>query len=299
VKAFLQSVLACGLHYHSAIEFLLVLQGAINVRIEDEEREVGEGGVILVHGDTLHSTFGRGAPNLVLALQIDPQMFERLDPDFRRRRFMFNERASTKPEPPYLRSIREAMAGTLWESRLQRTGWRMLVEANILRLAAILLREVPNVVEARSNVTGLVEDERNLAPRLQRIVEHIYQNAGETLTLSGVAESEGISSEYLSRLFKAGTDQTFKGFVTSVRLRRALDLLLDQRTRILDVALASGFPNVKAFNAAFLREFDLSPSEWRRSLKVGDQACGEHGNMYAPLHQNDAMTYVRPFLPKD
>jgi AraC-like DNA-binding protein len=53
--------------------------------------------------------------------------------------------------------------------------------------------------------------------------------------------------------------------VRRARLRRAAERLLAEPSRIIDIALDSGFSDVSNFNHAFRAEFGVSPSSYRRT----------------------------------
>jgi len=297
VRAFLQSVGRCGMHFHNAVEFLLVLQGKLGLRIDRVTRHLGVGDVAMVLGNQFHETFELGANNLVIAVQIDPSLFERLDPEFRNRQFAFNDLARSRPDAACVVGIRSLIAAAMWETQFKRPAWHAQTQAAVLQILVHLLRDVPYSLEARRPSIFQIDDEYELGPRLQRIVDFIYENVEDNLSLAEMAWREGVSTEYLSRLFKARTDYTFKTFVTEVRLRRSLDSLANPDTRIIDVALASGFPNVKAYNAAFLRTFHCTPSEWRTKGPGSPDGTAAGQSPYLPVDEHAAMALVQRFLP--
>ncbi len=297
IKASLQSVRRCGMHFHGAVELLLVLKGKLGLRIDKATWHLEAGDIAFVPGNQFHETFELGVPNLVVTVQIDPAMFERLDPQFRNRRFDLNTLALSRRDAPCIASIRSMIATTMWETQLKRPAWHAQVEATALQILTILLREVPHTIAAARPSIFEFDDELKLGPRLQRIVDFIYDNVEENLSLSEMACREGVSTEYLSRLFKSRTDYTFKTFVTEVRLRRSLNRLADPEVRIIDVALEGGFPNVKSYNAAFQRTFHSTPSDWRRKGPGSGETAETGQSPYLPVDENSALALVRRYLP--
>lgn len=49
-----------------------------------------------------------------------------------------------------------------------------------------------------------------------------------------------------------------------VKLQKACELLYSTEMSILDIALESGFQSLSAFNRAFLKSYQKSPSKWRQ-----------------------------------
>ncbi len=105
--------------------------------------------------------------------------------------------------------------------------------------------------------------------QVQRGIDHIEANLERTLELRDVSRVAGISHWHFQRIFKALTGETLKTYVRSRRLANALDLLLTTDTRILDIALRSGFESQESFTRAFKRSFGVTPNRYR---KLGDRS---------------------------
>ncbi len=92
---------------------------------------------------------------------------------------------------------------------------------------------------------------------------YIGRHYAEDLTLNTVADHVFLNREYLSRRFKQEVGVTFSEYLTSVRLKRARELLETTGLRISEVASQTGIPNVSYFSTIFRKEFGCSPSEIR------------------------------------
>lgn len=265
VHAFFHSVQKVDLHLHIAFEVLLVLSGRVMLYTDVGEQRLQAGDVAIVHGSEPHATHDLGEPNVVLALHVDPAV-ARHDAHFARRRFDLQPLLDDPGKGALARQLRCLVARVMIESRMKRSAWEMEVEALVLQLLALLLRKVPSTLVDATSRSLLDEEVRVLGPRLAGVAEYIRRQAGEPISISTVARAHGLSSGYLSRLFKSETGESFGSFITQVRLRRSLDLLSAPASRpITDIALDCGFPNVKSFNLAFKRAFGATPSAWRQA----------------------------------
>ncbi|MGP4040086.1 helix-turn-helix domain-containing protein [Gracilibacillus sp. D59] len=92
-------------------------------------------------------------------------------------------------------------------------------------------------------------------------IEAYYQ---KNITLEEVAEAVGLSSYYLSKLFKEHFQITFVEYLTQTRLIKAKDLLLDDRKSLKEIALTIGYKDPNYFSRVFKKETGLSPSEYRK-----------------------------------
>ncbi|WP_114968295.1 helix-turn-helix transcriptional regulator [Rhodoferax ferrireducens] len=113
------------------------------------------------------------------------------------------------------------------------------------------------------------------------------------MSISTVAQAHGLSSGYLSRLFKSETGASFDSFIGHVRLRRSLDLLSGPKPQsITDIALDCGFPNVKSLNLAFKRAFGNTPSAWHQTRWV----CSDTPvPSYADVDESNAMRLLHRY----
>jgi two-component system response regulator YesN len=98
----------------------------------------------------------------------------------------------------------------------------------------------------------------------QEAVRYIAAHYGEELTLAQLAGALDVSESHLSHIFKKETGQTLNGYLTSYRIRRAMQLLGDCRNRVSEVAQRVGYRDVTYFSATFKKITGLSPSEYQK-----------------------------------
>jgi AraC-like DNA-binding protein len=85
----------------------------------------------------------------------------------------------------------------------------------------------------------------------------------EALTLAQVAGAVESSPFHLSRLVKAATGMSIHRMIVRLRLRDALEQLLETHESIAFVALSTGFASHSHLTDAFRREYGLPPSAIR------------------------------------
>jgi two-component system, response regulator YesN len=91
----------------------------------------------------------------------------------------------------------------------------------------------------------------------------IHEHSDEKLSLTKVAKSVHISTNYLSEKFKKVTGVNFVDYVARARVGKARDLLQDRHLRIIEIAFAVGFQSLSQFNRAFKKLSRQSPSQFR------------------------------------
>jgi AraC-like DNA-binding protein len=84
--------------------------------------------------------------------------------------------------------------------------------------------------------------------------------------LSELAALLGVSPYHLARSFRTATGWSLHGYRTSLRLRAAMDVLVDPSTDLALLARETGFANHSHLTTAFHRQFGLTPSAARARL---------------------------------
>lgn len=86
-----------------------------------------------------------------------------------------------------------------------------------------------------------------------------------TLTIEEICSDFNISHSYLCKLFKNQSDSTAKGTIIKVRLKEAQKLLLNTNLSVKQIAYSVGFSDDAYFMKTFKKEFNITPSEYRKS----------------------------------
>jgi len=83
------------------------------------------------------------------------------------------------------------------------------------------------------------------------------------LDVESLAARFRISREHLSRIFHEQTGSTLHDYITRVRLRMAVDLLLQTRLSAKEIAAGCGYPEYSVFYRTFRKRLSLSPDQLR------------------------------------
>ena len=108
--------------------------------------------------------------------------------------------------------------------------------------------------------------------KLQRALKYARRNLGKNVLLSNWAAETGQSLFHAHRTLRAVLGETPKQFTLRLRVDRAAAALISSQALILDIALDCGFESHETFCRAFRRRFRMSPSAYRRSVRMGPYA---------------------------
>jgi AraC-like DNA-binding protein len=84
------------------------------------------------------------------------------------------------------------------------------------------------------------------------------------LSISELARRCGCSERHFSRLFRNYFGFSIRAKQMELRLQKAQQLLRESDTKVINVALESGFRHLGLFNAMFKKRFGMTPTEWRQ-----------------------------------
>ena len=98
---------------------------------------------------------------------------------------------------------------------------------------------------------------------LQKAIEVVENNISDSdLDIETFSEKVGVSRMQLYRKLHALTDMTVKEFIRHIRLKRAAQLLIQQKMNVSEIAYDVGFKDLSHFRKCFKREFGMSASEF-------------------------------------
>lgn len=98
---------------------------------------------------------------------------------------------------------------------------------------------------------------------VEAAIRYIHRHYQEDISISTVSHELEISEGYLSRMFKKETNYTFTNYLIYYRLRLAMELLMDCRMKVYEVADRVGYSDTAYFSAQFKKIVGLSPSEYQ------------------------------------
>jgi AraC-like DNA-binding protein len=124
-----------------------------------------------------------------------------------------------------------------------------------------------------STVTGGVEGlDHHSSPIVVRICEFIAENFREDIDSTDIASAAAVHPKYAMNVFKKSTGMTLNDYLNLMRLSYAQAMLMLDDINVLQVAMDSGFGSLSAFNKTFRKISGMSPSDFRRDVRVRPNA---------------------------
>ena len=104
----------------------------------------------------------------------------------------------------------------------------------------------------------------------ERLEEFLRQTPASELlhmNFSQLADTMRCTPRHLSRVFHEVAGMSFREKHAELRLARARELLATTESKVVDIALESGYQSLSLFNLMFTRRFGMSPGKWREARR--------------------------------
>ena len=127
---------------------------------------------------------------------------------------------------------------------------------------------------------------------VQKMQDYIAANLDKNITTTDLANASRYSPWYSYRLFVELLRMTPAVYIWRLRLSKSALRLRDEKVKIIDVALDSGFESVDGYQRAFYKEFGCNPYEYSiRPTPI--YLFKPYGIKYANRKENKDMSEVK------
>ncbi|MFA7672783.1 MAG: helix-turn-helix domain-containing protein [Clostridia bacterium] len=97
-------------------------------------------------------------------------------------------------------------------------------------------------------------------------IRYIKEGVYDDVSLVTIAERLQIHPNYLSKIFKQVTDESFTDHVISYKMNEAKKLLKTTNAKVYEISDKLGYKDVAHFTKLFKKHFGISPTEYRQLL---------------------------------
>ncbi|MBQ8894400.1 MAG: helix-turn-helix domain-containing protein [Clostridia bacterium] len=231
----------CPFNFHSPIELYLILEGEVEVWINDHQKLLKAGELSVALSYDAHSYRGKEGSRVVYMI-IPAELCGEFMAALGNKRTV-DPFVSCPAAFEKMKACYEAIKQSTNE--LQVRGYLNVLLGTLLEQLKLEERHEP------------VDPQRSA-----QILIYLNDHYKEDLSLGTVAAALGYNPSYLSRYFKANFHTSFNRYLTMLRLRQAV-LLMKERNHSIDYcAFESGFNSMRTFYRVFAREFQCTPKEY-------------------------------------
>lgn len=276
-------------HTHAELELCFLLCGNAEFHVHHQSYPLYEHDFMIVPPFALHRIQRCSNDCRILFLHIDLPAFRKYVPELAQTSFAFSNIMNNRSQPLYLtlyQSLRK-MLNTASESS---PTWRLDSLSEVILILKALLTYYQSFPDTQKSLPPQEGRQR----RMLLILEYLEQHWQEPVTLSDLARETKMSPSYFSRFFKDAMGIGFLSYLTRLRLKHSLDLLLDTDLPIIDIALECGFNDYKTYGRLFKKEYGENPQLYRKSHAAEE---GEE-EVRKPLQGLQILDQLSPTIPE-
>ena len=155
--------------------------------------------------------------------------------------------------------IIECLEKMKWERKIKNIAWELRLKSLLVEILVLYSRLYNTKTKSRS------VDER--LKYIYEALQFIESHVGEKFGVKDVADSCGISSDYLAKQFKNILGIAPIEYINNFKIVKTMGLLKDTNIPIADIAKQSGFGDISHFSRQFKQVVGSSPIAYRKSHK--------------------------------
>jgi YesN/AraC family two-component response regulator len=254
-------------HHHKEHEFLCVLEGKLEIHLENEIKTLLPGDVILIGSDQVHrDRFFRTIHTEYIVMQTDLTQFFEVGvmpylfalSETKNPLSILNYIFETNPTAKEITF--NAITEIYKESHAKQLGYELAVAMWIKQIMVTLIRN--------DNLHKLDLQANDQLLRLRPVLEYIDENLDESLLVERSSQLVNMSYYYFVKFFKKTIGVSFTEFVQMKRIKKAEMLLLTSDLSIIEIGEMIGMQNMSHFYKMFKRLNGHSPNDFRKKRRA-------------------------------
>ncbi len=264
-------------HWHNELELIIEVNGDIECWIGDQRLGLDNDTGILINSGVIHrfqAPEGQGgskcdftdflfsaemiapAHSVVYQKYIQPFLASGID-------YLI-----LKKDIPWQARIIEQMKETGNECRAGRRTAELRIQINLGMMWLELTEHMGEYLD--ESAAGKLKVNKNMLnhARLRLMMQYIWDNYTEHISLDDIAQAANISKSAALRSFRSVLQTSPISYLNEYRLSRAKELLLNGKGSVSDVAMSVGFDNVGYFDRVFKRAFGVTPKQFIKHVST-------------------------------
>jgi AraC-like DNA-binding protein len=245
-------------HLHEDIEVILVLDGQVTTRTQQEEYALASNSSVLFNSNQLHEFHASKEGALILCLQMSPKFCAHYYPAISHLHFDSHHIDQHLPEDQQA-YVKALMVETAYQYYAKKPGYEFSCLSLLNQLFWIFLNKVPNHMLSEEEQKANIQK----TERLRRILNYVDENYMNKVLLTEIARRENLSMAYLSHFIKDNLNQTFQEYLSNLRFSHARELVADNHMKFIDICMECGFSDYRYLYKAFLKNYGCTPKEYQ------------------------------------
>ena len=249
------------IHYHLDVDFIYVLKGEVRLKNVCHHYLLKEGDVFTNSGHEIHGLTATDKDNVVAIVQVSNRFFTKYFPALTKACFM----TYTKNDKHLrLDTLQKMLLQILLDYSRKSFHYKNTCIDHMIDAIKYLNQHYNLFAFEGQVVVNFNNDNPVIVERISRITNYIYANHASKISLEELAESEHLSTFYISHLIRDYIGLNFKEFLCFARVEMSEIILLETDRKISVIARDVGFSTTAYYEKFFKKWFGHSPQEYRQ-----------------------------------
>ncbi len=248
-------------HMHDFYEIYYLISGKRRYFINHTLYDIDCGDVILVSKGDIHRTqvLDAGEKYERYLVHFSPELINKIDPLFPTEELLkCFEQKKLHIAAPNMHNFNSLLRKLENECRYEDEFNQQLAIIHFVELLINL-----NKNSSQKNLR-LTDDLTEYEDRIQSVCRYICNYYNRPINLEEIAKIAYMSPTYFSKKFKKVTGFGFNEYLNSVRVKMAINMLLETRYSITEIAMYCGYQDSNYFGDVFRKMTGMSPSSYRK-----------------------------------
>ena len=250
-------------HWHSEWEILRILDGQMQISLDDEQYTLSKGDILLIRGGMLHGGEPENCVYECLVFDLYG-IFHRIEMVKLYLRPFY--RQTYLPQSLYLSDSCPEVSDTVEKLMevfsLGNNCPELETVAALSRLFA-WIRNSGNYTEVSSS-----EDSGSRTDRIKPVLEFIETHYSQSLTLKDLSLVAGMNPKYFCRVFRSLTHHSPMNYLNFYRIEQAAHMLDSTELSVTEVGNRCGFWESSYFTKVFRKYKEVTPFQYRKNTLV-------------------------------
>lgn len=236
-------------HFHEAIEVMFVLNGTATAMCNGIAYTLRAGSIFLACPNMIHAYKDKSQDYCHIVLIIDPGKLNEA-----------TERMLRKSIPDC----------PVWhDSNKSSSIWQLIEIANEIQAdvtedsLTLLLSTIISLILENMKLRKSTESKQSIRIVLEYCRTHFH----EPISLKHLSETLHISESYISHSFSKEINISLPDYINGLRLSEAVRMLKNTNLSITEISNRAGFPTTRTFNRVFMKQYGISPTQFRKNPK--------------------------------
>ncbi len=255
-------------HYHEFLEMLYLVEGKMNIWLNDKLFEFSEGELIIINSNESHRLESVSDVSRYLVIKFTPKLLCTFQQTPGETRYIlpFLDVKSDQPRV-YSKAFAEAagipelLFDAISEWNEKGVGFELALKADVLKVIRFVVKYLSDKgFTVKASVSGA-----NIQQTMSNVLQYINENF-VSVSEKDVADRFGISYSYFSRSFKQTINMSFKEYINYLKINEAQRLLLTSPDSIQEISEKLGFSSSSHFINVFKKQKNCSPRQYKKNV---------------------------------